>query len=937
VGDAHHDRARDLEPEEHPEQGNAPDERLRAVDGIDDPAVVRVAARLAQLLAEDRVAWEAGLDETAEELLRLAVGDGDEGLVLLPLDRDLALEVTEGEAPGLPGGVGGEIEERPLSGDGPLPASCGCLVSHPVAHAGMIRPMRASRRWITPAVALALAGLSAGAQERRVASPADLAERVQVVAEPGFQWRYAQEEGATYHDPTESLLSSRRAFVPGEKVRISFALDSPGPESPLQTRASFLLADLQGARIQDIGSADVRAVSDKVDGAIDWRVPDVGEGSYFLAARFADAEGRPLRTRSEIVFVAPEYPRLLAAAQAAVTQAEGARNSLAPLVRDVSLPSVEMLVEDAQAFFHDFGRAPRDWISVKQRLETARRFAETITAGRDPYRALTGFMVKAYRSEIDDTLQPYGLYVPRGYDPSGSYPLVVSLHGATSNHLLNMRRVFGLGNRPGESDYDAIRNEASLPDVDFLVATPYGRGETNSYTGIGENDVLRVMADVQKAYSVDPDRIHLTGLSMGGGGTWHLGLRYPDRFASITPVCAVASGDRPGRQPGAEDKAVSDLTSAYPVAENASNLQVFIFHGDQDPSVPVEQSRTMAKLFEGFGWLGKSARYFELPGVHHFAWDLAYRDASLFERVRDVRRTRVPKRVVYTTYSPRFNKAYWLRIDRIDKGLETARIEGERADGRISLTTRNLSAFSVLLDAEVAPSGRAIDVWADGKRIFRGQPRGTTLSFSRSANGFVERPWFGPAQGPPDHADMGLGLNGHEEVRSLPVLAQFGGHVYVYGTGGGAEMAEAAKRGAEALADWRPRSKALWKVVADADVTSQMITTEDLVLVGNARTNSVVARLAPNLPLRDEAGGVFAGGKRVAAPDAAYRLACATPGAPGRHVLVYGAGSPSALDRLLPPRKGLFVLPLTADYLVLDPDGSMKLAGLFRNAWKVGE
>jgi hypothetical protein len=336
----------------------------------------------------------------------------------------------------------------------------------------------------------------------------------------------------------------------------------------------------------------------------------------------------------------------------------------------------------------------------------------------------------------------------------------------------------------------------------------------------------------------------------------------------------------------------------------------------------------MIALFEGFGWLGKTARYFELPGVHHFAWDFAYRDASLFERVRDVRRTRVPKRVVYTTHSPRYDKAYWLRIDRIDTGLSTARIEGEWQGGRISVKTRNLSAFSILLDGEVAPAGKPVEVWADGKKVFRGLARGAALSFSRSGSAFVVRPWSGPAQGPPDHAEMSL---------SSRPLAEAGRHLYVYGTGGGAEMAEAAKRRAEALADWRPRSKTLWKVVADADVTPRMISTEDLVLVGNARTNSVVARLAPGLPLRDEAGGVFAGGRRVAGPDAAYRLACATPGAPGRHVLVYGAGSPSALDLLRPPRDEPFTPSVGADYLVRDPDGSVKLAGLFRNAWKVGE
>ena len=770
-----------------------------------------------------------------------------------------------------------------------------------------------------------LGGLSLlGAQERRVATPADLAAQVQVTVAPRFEWRYAQDDG-TYANPTVALLRNRRAFVPGEQVRVSFALDGVKLEGPLSVQAAFGLTDLQGGKIQDVGKVDVLASSDRVEGALSWPVPDVAEGSYFLVARFADAEGHPLRTRSEIVFVAPEYPRLLAAAQAAVAQAASARASLTPVVKDVSLPSVEMMVEDAQMRFGDFGRAPRDWDDVKGRLEAARRFAEEIAAGRDPYRDRTGTMVKAYRSEIDDTLQPYGLYLPRGYDPSRAYPLLVSLHGASSNHLLNMRRVFGFGNRPGESDYEAIRNEAAFPDVDFIVATPYGRGETNGYTGIGENDVLRVMEDVEKAYSVDPDRVHLTGLSMGGGGTWHLGLRYPDRFASLTPVCAVAHAGRLGREPSAEDKALFDLTSAYSVAENAANLQVFMFHGDQDPTVPVEQSRNMAKGFEGFGWLGKTARYFELPGVNHFSWDLAYRDASLFARVRDVRRTPVPTRVVYTTHSPRFNKAYWLRIDRIDKGLELARIEAERADGRISVKTRNLSAFSVLLDTGVAPPGKAIEVLADGKSAFRGKARGAALSFARSGNGtFVERAWSGPAVGPPDHGEAGP-------------LVEARGHVYVYGTGGGAEIAQAAKRAAEALADWRPRSRALWKVLADTDVTPAMMAAQDLVLVGNARTNAVVAKLATRLPLRDDASGVFAGAKRVAGPHAAYRLVCANPAAPERYILVYGAESAAALDRLLPSRRDLFRPSISADYLVLDADGSVKLAGLFRNAWRVGE
>ena len=70
--------------------------------------------------------------------------------------------------------------------------------------------------------------------------------------------------------------------------------------------------------------------------------------------------------------------------------------------------------------------------------------------------------------------------------------------------------------------------------------------------------------------------------------------------------------------------------------------------------------------YRELGFFGKNVRYFELPGVNHFAWDFAYRDASLFARLLPIRRNPFPDRVVYSTFSPRFNQAYWVRIDRID-------------------------------------------------------------------------------------------------------------------------------------------------------------------------------------------------------------------------------------------------------------------------------
>jgi dienelactone hydrolase len=690
----------------------------------------------------------------------------------------------------------------------------------------------------------------------------------------------------------------------------------------VEVRAAFGLYDLDGKKIQDAGEAAVRAEAGAVEGALEWTVPEAGEGSYFLAARFMDAEGKTLATRSQVVFLDPDYPRVLAEARAVRVDA----SSLPPLLRDISLPSTQLLSEDAVSRFRDFGRAPRDWEYVKRQLATARDYARQLAEGKDPFQDRTGLLIKAYRSEVDDTLQPYALYVPKSYDPKRPWPLVVSLHGAFSSHVLNRRRVFGLGNRPGESDYEAVRNEdIQFPDVDFIVLSPYGRGETAGYNGLGEADVLRAMDDVERAYNVDPDRVYLTGYSMGGGGTWHLGLRYPDRFAAIVPVCAVADATLfpSAASLSAEDKALLDLAGPLAIAENASNQQVFIFHGDADPAVVPEHSRRMVARYRELGWLDRTVHYFELPGVNHFAWDFAYRDASIFERLAPIRRNPSPDRVVYSTYSPRFNKAYWLRIDRIDRGFRLARIEGARRDGGFDVKTDNLSAFTILLDAARVEAGRPLEVTVDGGVAWRGAVRGSRLSLARDRAGrWTEKAWTGPAAGPPDHPEPSI-VGG--------TLAQRSAHVYVYGTGGDAATNEALRRGAERLADWGPDVRARLPVLADTAVTSETIASRNLVLVGDADVNRVVARIADKLPIRMRADGTFVGGRRIASPAAAYRIVYPNPLAAGRYVLVYGASTRDELGRVLGGPAPRFTVP--TDYKVVGEDGATVLEGYFKDEW----
>jgi hypothetical protein len=378
---------------------------------------------------------------------------------------------------------------------------------------------------------------------------------------------------------------------------------------------------------------------------------------------------------------------------------------------------------------------------------------------------------------------------------------------------------------------------------------------------------------------------------------------------------------------GALDKELMALTGYSRIAENASNLQVFVFHGDEDDAVNVAASRRMMEAFEEAGLAGQSAHYFELPGVTHFSWDFAYRDASLFRRVAEIRRNPFPERVVYSTFSPRYGKAYWLRIDRIDRGLDLARIEGTQKAGLFDVKTGNLAAFSLLLSPDIAPAGKRIEVKVNGKSVFRGEPKGEVLSFAGGKGSWKRTdPWKGPAQGPPDHAEAGS--------RSLS-LAQYGPHVYVYGTLGDAATTAASKATAEKLANWGPSVRARWRVLPDTEMTPELISTHDLVLVGTNATNRVLAGLV-GLPLRQDASGTYVNGRKVSGPAAAYRLLHPNPGAKHRRVLVYGGGSPAALERFRP--RGRTTPPAFsqfADYVVVGEDGKTVLEGYFRDGYAI--
>ncbi|HYL34953.1 MAG TPA: prolyl oligopeptidase family serine peptidase [Bryobacteraceae bacterium] len=213
-------------------------------------------------------------------------------------------------------------------------------------------------------------------------------------------------------------------------------------------------------------------------------------------------------------------------------------------------------------------------------FSNATAIVDVVDQGRDPFAGKRGDFRKAYRSAVDNTLQPYRMFIPASYSGAKPAPLLVALHGmgGDENSMFD-----GYG---GTLEREAER-------LGFIVACPKGRDTASMYRGSAEQDVLDVMADVERDYKIDAKRVYLMGHSMGGYGTWSVAIDHPDLFAALGPISG--GGDVNGML-------------------KIRNIPEYVVHGDNDKTVNVSQSRRMV---EAGRKAGANIVYVEVPGGSH--------------------------------------------------------------------------------------------------------------------------------------------------------------------------------------------------------------------------------------------------------------------------------------------------------------------------------
>jgi predicted peptidase len=223
---------------------------------------------------------------------------------------------------------------------------------------------------------------------------------------------------------------------------------------------------------------------------------------------------------------------------------------------------------------------------------------------------------------------PYRLFIPAGYDASSNdasraYPLVVFLHGASASGTDNHRQLTGSGYW-GTATWLSEQIQRTHPS--FVLAPqanpPRGSAWVRQWRKPEALDgaerepleiVIELIDELQKEFAIDPARLYVTGLSMGGFGAWSAITRYPEKFAAAIPICG-----------GGDPSSVGNNRTA-----------VWAFHGAADILVSPQRSREM---IEAFRRAGAESRYTEYQDLEHNSWERAYQEPELADWLFSQRR-----------------------------------------------------------------------------------------------------------------------------------------------------------------------------------------------------------------------------------------------------------------------------------------------------------
>lgn len=555
--------------------------------------------------------------------------------------------------------------------------------------------------------------------------------------------------------------------------------------------------------------------------------------------------------------------------------------------------------------------------------------------GDSPWLQQAGFAVaRGYRSRVDGSVQPYAVTYPPDYgkDPRRRWRLDVVLHGRDDSlnevKFLHSHR----GDKPAPAGQDYVKLDI------------FGRGN-NAYRWAGESDVLEALdsfVEVERLLNrfqlLDPARVVLRGFSMGGAGTWHLGLHRPGRWCAIAPGAGFTKTHGyvkglPDRLPP-EQEATLSIYDAVDYAENAADVPVVAYAGEKDA-----QLQAALTIQEQLKPLQIPLTLLVAPGLgHQYPPEWQKKVEAEISKHAAAGRPEYPNRVRFVTYTCRYPACDWLQILALERHYKRASVDAVHTEAGFTVQTRNVRVVELRLPP--AATRQPLKMNVDGN-AFEARPyqAGGELHIylekrdgkwgmvlpERIATGRVRRPQkVNGLQGPIDDA----------------FTAAF---LCVRGTG--KPWHEATNAYAEANLrrfqdEWSRFFRGDLPVKDDVDVTPEDVASRHLILFGDPGSNELIDQVLPGLPLTWTREKIRFAGYEQDASSCVPVMIYPSPLASERYVVLNSGHTFHAEDfrgtnALLYPRLGDFAfLRLTGeknDPLAVE----VQKAGLFDDYWQV--
>jgi pimeloyl-ACP methyl ester carboxylesterase len=536
-----------------------------------------------------------------------------------------------------------------------------------------------------------------------------------------------------------------------------------------------------------------------------------------------------------------------------------------------------------------------DLVLLHKALDRGMERAEALGSGKTNWTRRRGKLVRGFVSAVDGSTQPYGLVVPQQYTGKEPVRLDVVLHGSSKPHGMSELRFIS---RFDEGDTAAQTGPASA----FIELHPLGRVE-NCYRWAGETDVFEAIEAVCRNYNIDRNRIVLRGMSMGASGTWHLGLKHPDRFVALGPYCGYVDTHRfsetpmpgfikVGPLPPHQELGLHMLDSVD-YAANAGVVPAIAAIGDKD--IFLQSHVHMGEVFAKEGLqminlISHGTGHVQDPATHQ-------------EQMRRIGEhataglNRLPESVRFVSWTLKYGRCHWVQLLGLERHYARAEFAARIGEGNTLTvsTADNIQRFAISRPVD------AVRVLGQDVPVPKRAP-GVPFVFTRAQGRWLCEERVEPVALP----GKTPGLQGPiDDAFASPFLC-------VRGTG--KPWNPAVQHWAEASLkrfeyEWARYMRGTLPVKDDTAVTEEDLREKHLILFGDPGSNAWIAKTLPSLPLVWTRSELEFGGSANTASEHAPVLVCRNPLSTGRY-LVLNSGHTfhekefAAFNYLLFPRHG---------------------------------